>query len=145
MRAWTIPWLGLVACGCTGGTAPAALQLHWLIGIERMQDDPLLMLPNTNRFLNDLAAMPSTQVVFLGSAENAGLFAANATSKLRVWTWLHGERSCLQVTYTVSVAGQQEATYGLVIPPLAAGPEPDSACVDRAATEFYQALVRQGL
>ena len=48
-------------------------------------------------------------------------------------------------TYAILQTGQQQAVFGLVIPPLAAGQEPDSACVDRAATQFYQALAIQGL
>ena len=40
---------------------------------------------------------------------------------------------------------QQQATYGLAVPALAAGVESDPACIDRAASEFYWSLVRQGL
>jgi hypothetical protein len=51
----------------------------------------------------------------------------------------------MTVSYTIFRAGQQEAAFGLTVPPWSAGAEPDSACVDRAATQFYQALVVQGL
>jgi hypothetical protein len=51
----------------------------------------------------------------------------------------------MELTYIVHRAGQQERTYGLVVPALAAGPEPDAACVDRAASSFYHALTQQGL
>ena len=143
-------WLA-IAAGLGGGCTPAppepppALSRPWMIGIERMRGDPLLLAPFTNRFLADLAAMPHTQVVYLGSDENAFLFNAATLPRLRTWTWLRGEGNCMEITYSVIVTGQQTGTYGLVIPALPAGPEPDAACVDRAATELYAALARQGL
>jgi hypothetical protein len=103
------------------------------------------VLPFTNRFLADLAAMPNTQVVYLGKADNAFLFNAWRGNKLRVATWLHGDRACMAITYWVTQLGVQQGVFGLVVPPLPAGIEPDAACVDRAATDFYVALVAQGL
>jgi hypothetical protein len=49
------------------------------------------------------------------------------------------------VTSLSGADSEQQGVFGLVIPPMPAGVEPDSACVDRAATQFYQSLVRQGL
>ena len=51
----------------------------------------------------------------------------------------------MNITYTILLSGQQEPALGLAVPPLSAGQEPDSDCVDRATTEFYRALVVQGL
>jgi hypothetical protein len=125
--------------------APDTLVQTWMFGLERMRDDPLLLAPYTNRFLAGLAAQPKVRVVFVGGELNQFLFTALPAPKLRVMSWLRGQGSCMEITYTITQAGQQMATFGLVVPPLPAGPEPDSACVDRAATEFYRALVLQGL
>ncbi|CAH2600548.1 protein of unknown function [Rhodovastum atsumiense] len=116
-----------------------------MFGIERMRDDPLPLLPSTNRFLATLAAMPRVQVVYLDADHNARLFDAYTGNKLRVLSWLRGEGHCMEITYTISQAGQQGGAFGLVIPALPAGQEPDPVCVDRAASLFYQALARQGL
>jgi hypothetical protein len=89
--------------------------------------------------------MPNTQVVFVGAGRNDPLFSAYTGNKLRVYPWLHGEGNCMEFSYSVFQAGQQVATYSLVVPALAAGPEPDSACVDRAASAFYRALALQGI
>lgn len=150
MRGWVGLWVGLgasLAGGCTPATAPAPATLSqtWMIGIERMRDDSLLMMPFTNRLLATLAAMPKTQLIFLAAGRNDPLFAAYAGNKLRVYPWLRGEGNCMEFSYTVFQAGLQEATYSVVVPALAAGTEPDSACVDRAAGSFYQALALQGL
>lgn len=127
-------------------TAPAAaLAQEWMFGVERMRDDAQLLAPFSNRFLADLAAQPKVRVISLAGQTNAFLFNTLTVPKLRVMTWLRGEGHCMEITYTISVTGQQAATFGLIVPPLAVGPEPDSACVDRAATEFYRALVLQGL
>lgn len=150
MRRWTTLWVG-IAASLGGGCVPmpyppaATLSQKWMIGIERMRDDALLMMPFTNRFLAALAGMPNTQVVFVGAPRNDPLFSAYTGNKLIVYPWLRGEGNCMEFTYTVFQSGQQQATYSLVIPALAAGSEPDSACVDRAATAFYQALALQGL
>jgi hypothetical protein len=125
--------------------SPGTLSQVWMIGIERMQGDSLLMLPFTNRFLAVLAGMPKTQVVFVASARNDPLFSAYPGNKLRVYPWLRGEGNCMEFTYSIFATGLQEARYSLIVPALAAGYEPDSACVDRAATGFYQALAIQGL
>jgi hypothetical protein len=116
-----------------------------MLGIERMQGDPMPRLPFTNRLIADVAAMPKTQVVFLGMQDNSFLFDAWQGPKLRIAPWLHGEGNCMNLSYTIFDAGQQQGLFGLIIAPLPAGVEPDSACVDRAASQFYQALILQGL
>jgi hypothetical protein len=144
----------LILAGGLGGCtipAPASLAVPWMIGIERMANDAPPLLPFTNRFLADLAAMPNTQVVYLGAPENAFLFNAWRGNRLRVAPWLRSEgglrseRTCMSMTYWITQAGQSQDTFGLVVPKLPAGSEPDSACVDRAASDFYAALVVQGL
>ncbi|HST75753.1 MAG TPA: hypothetical protein VLJ20_10315 [Acetobacteraceae bacterium] len=142
--------LGACACQCAGppvaaASGPTQLAHRWMIGIERVQGDVLPVLPYTNRFLADLAAMPNTLVVYLGPGRNGFLFEAEAVRKLRVAPILHGEGNCMTFTYTVYREGQQQATFGLAVPALVAGVESDPACVDRAASEFYWSLVRQGL
>ena len=150
----TIPaMLLLLATGMTGcaptqpGGSPAmpALSKPWMLGIERMRADPEPQLPFTNRFIADLSAMPNVQVVFLGSDRNSFAFNGWSGGKVLVSPWLHGDGNCMTLTYTIFQAGEQQAVFGLVVPPTPVGAEPDSACVDRAATQFYQALVRQGL
>jgi hypothetical protein len=146
----TASLLGACACQCAGPpvagwSGPTQLSQRWMIGIERVRGDVLPVLPYTNRFLADLAAMPNTLVVYLGPERNGFLFAADPVRKLRVAPILHGEGNCMTFTYTVYREGQQQATYGLAVPALAAGVESDPACVDRAASEFYWSLVRQGL
>jgi hypothetical protein len=139
---------GMAGCVQTqpGGTAAMpALSKPWMLGIERMRVDPEPQLPFTNRFIADLSAMPNVQVVFLGSERNSFLFNGWSGGKVLVSPWLHGEGNCMTLTYTIFQAGEQQGVFGLVIPPMPAGVEPDSACVDRAATQFYQSLVRQGL
>ncbi len=116
-----------------------------MFGIERMRDDPGLQLPYTNRMIEDLAAMPNVQVVFVGDARNSALFASWQGGKLWVSPWLHGEGNCMNITYTILQSGQAQPAFGLAIAPLPAGQEPDSACVDRATTQFYRALAIQGL
>lgn len=142
----------LVAMGLTGCVphptdvpAPATLSHVWMFGIERMRGDPEPQLPYTNRMIAVLAAMPNVQVVYIGEGRNGPLFASWQGDKLKVSPWLHGEGNCMNITYTILQTGQQQAVFGLMIPPLAAGVEPDSTCVDRAATQFYQALAIQGL
>jgi len=137
---------GMAGCAQPSGVpAPTALSKSWMLGIERMRDDPAPQLPFTNRFIADLAAMPRTQVVFLDNDRNSFLFDGWSDGKVLVSPWLHGEGNCMNLTYTIFQSGEQQAMFGLVVAPMPAGPEPDSACVDRAATQFYQALVRQGL
>jgi hypothetical protein len=154
-RGWTSLCIGL-ASGLVAGcvpvpsqspplAAPDALSQRWMIGVERIHNDPLLLAPFTNRFLATLAGMPKVQVIFLGVGQNEHLFSAYAGDKLRVDASLRAGNNCMEITYTINQAGQQQATYGLVVPALPAGPEPDPACVDRAATSFYQALAAQGL
>jgi hypothetical protein len=116
-----------------------------MLGTERMHGDPQPQLPFTNRLIADLAAMPRMQVVFLGSDRNSLLFSAWSGDKVLVSPWLHGDGNCMIVTYTIFQSGQQQAVFGLTIAPMPAGTEPDSACVDRAAAQFYHALVTQGL
>jgi hypothetical protein len=136
---------GCVQTQPVGTPAPPALSKPWMFGIERMHADPEPQLPFTNRFIVDLSAMPNVQVVFLGSDRNSFLFNGWSGGKVGVSPWLHGEGNCMTLTYTIFQAGEQQGVFGLVIPPVPAGVEPDPACVDRAATQFYQALVRQGL
>jgi hypothetical protein len=124
---------------------PPMLSKPWMIGVERMQDDPGPRLPFTNRLIADLAGMPNARVVFLGPDRNNTPFEAWQGPKLRVAPWLHGEQHCMNFAYTIFAAGQQKAALGLIVPLLPAGVEPDSACIDRAATAFYQALAIQGL
>jgi len=121
------------------------LSQFWMIGIEHISGDPMMLQPATNQFLMDLAGMPNTQVVYLGADRNPLLFSAYTKDKLRVRAALGGPRNCMEITYTLQLPGQPESTFGLVIAALPAGPEPVSACVDRAASNFYQALAQQGL
>ena len=102
----TASLLGACACQCAGppvagASGPTQLSQRWMIGIERIQGDVLPVLPYTNRFLADLAAMPNTLVVYLGPERNGFLFAADAARKLRVAPILHGEGNCMTFTYTV--------------------------------------------
>jgi hypothetical protein len=136
----------MTGCVQPSGTSGAtALSKSWMVGIERMRGDPEPQLPFTNRFIADLAAMPRVQVVFLGPDRNSFAFSAWTAGKVLVSPWLHGEGNCMNITYTIFQSGEQEAVFGQVIPPTLAGAEPDSACVDRAAGQFYQTLVLQGL
>ena len=141
----------LLAAGVAGCAEPSgvpgttALSKSWMLGIERMRGDPAPQLPFTNRFIADLAAMPSAQVVFLGDDRNSFLFNAWSGGKVLVSPWLHGEGNCMTLTFTIFQSGEQQAVFAQVIAPMPAGVEPDSACVDRAAGQFYQTLVKQGL
>jgi hypothetical protein len=137
---------GIAGCAQQiGGPGPMVLSQPWMLGIERMRDDPAPQLPFTNRLIDDLSAMPKTQVVFLDKGRNSTLFNEWSGGKVLVSPWLHGQGSCMSVTYTIFRSGQQQAVFGLVVAPIPAGVEPNSACVDRAAGQFYQALVIQGL
>jgi len=141
----------LSAAGMAGCVQPTnvpgttTLRKTWMFGIEQMRNDPAPQLPFTNRFIADLAAMPQVQVVFVGNERNSFLFSNWSGGKVLVSPWLRGQDNCMNLTYTIFQSGQQQAVFGLVIPPTPAGTEPDSACVDRAAGQFYQALVMQGL
>lgn len=151
MRRWQILCVGLAASlggGCTPAyvyTPPTTLAQPWMIGIERMRNDPVLLAPFTNRLLAELAAMPQVQVVFVGAERNDQMFAAYTGNKLRVYSALRTENGCMEFSYSVFRSGQQVVTYGLVVPALPAGPEPNSACVDRAAAYFYQSMASEGL
>ena len=137
---------GVAGCAQLGGVpAPTALSKPWMLGIERMRDDPAPQLPFTNRFIADLTAMPRTQVVFLDNDRNSFLFNGWSGGKVLVSPWLHGEGNCMELTYTIFQSGEQRVVFGLVVAPMPTGSEPDSACVDRAAAQFYQTLVKQGL
>ena len=140
--------LGLLPAACVQPVnvpPPVSVATHWTIGVVAMPGDAEPRLPFTNRFILDLSAMPGTSVTFLGTRETGSAFDVAAGDKLRVTPSLHGEGNCMEFNYTVLRDGQQQAVFGLVVPPLPAGTEPASACVDRAATAFYQALVLQGL
>ena len=89
--------------------------------------------------------MPSVQIVYVGDERNRFAFNAWTGGKVLVSPWLRGEGNCMNITYTIFASGQQQAVFGQVVPSMFAGKEPDSACVDRAAAQFYRALVVQGL
>lgn len=135
--------LGVTACTPYGVPGVTVLKRTWLFGVERMRGDPEPQLPFTNRFIDNLAAMPNVQVVFTG--DNQAAFSAWTKPKLLVSPWLRGEGNCMNITYTLFDLGQQQGTFGQIIPRMPAGVEPDAACVDRAAAEFYRTLVIQGL
>jgi hypothetical protein len=136
---------GTLGCQPVGVPGATALRTSWMFGIERMRGDPELQLPYTNQFIADLAAMPSVQVIYVGEERNGPAFDAWKGAKLLVSPWLRGEQNCMNITYTIFLSGQQQAVFGVVVPAMMAGTEPDSACVARAAGQFYQALVLQGL
>jgi hypothetical protein len=137
--------VGTTACQPAGVPGSTALQKSWMFGIERMRGDPEPQLPYTNQFIANLAAMPSVQIVYVGDARNGYAFNAWTGGKVLVSPWLRGEGNCMNIAYTIFVTGQQQAVFGQVVPAMLAGTEPDSACVDRAAGQFYRALVVQGL
>jgi len=114
-----------------------------MFGIETMRGDPQPQLPYTNRFIADLSAMPKVQVVYVSDNRNSFLFNAWTGDKVLVSPWLRAEGNCMNLTYTIFQSGEKQAVLGLVVGPMPAGAEPDSACVDRAAAQFYQALVSQ--
>lgn len=116
-----------------------------MFGVETMRGDPAPQLPYTNRFIADLSAMPNVQVVYVGNERNNYLFSAWKGDKVLIAPWLRAEGNCMNLTYTVFQSGEREAVLGLVVTAMPAGTEPDSACVDRAAAQFYQALVTQRL
>ena len=135
----------LAGCQPAGVPGATALRSSWMFGIERMRGDVEPQLPYTNRFIAELAAMPSVQVVYVGDERGGHAFSAWGGSKLLVSPWLHGESNCMNITYTIFEAGQQQGVFGLAVARMPAGIEPDPACVDRAAAEFYRTLVVQGL
>ena len=110
-----------------------------------MRDDAGPQLPFTNRFIADLSAMPKLNVVYVNDDRNSFLFNTSRDEKVLISPWLHGEGHCMNLTYTVYQSGQQRAVFGLVVPRLLAGVEPDSVCVDRAAAQLYSAMVAQGM
>jgi hypothetical protein len=150
------PWLalagvivslgGCVCLPCTQDShgGPFALRQTWMVGMDRMRGDAEPGLPYTNRLLADLAAMPGVQVVYTGTERNAWPFQADPDRRLRLATWLHGGGACMTANYSAYAAGQQEGSYALTTPVLYAGSETDLGCIDRFATDFYLALVRQG-
>ena len=137
--------IGTTACQPANVPGSTALRSSWMFGIERMRGDPAPQLPYTNQFIVNLAAMPNVQIVSVDDDRNRLAFNAWTGGKVLVSPWLHGEGNCMNITYTVFESGQHQAVFGLVVPPLLAGIEPDSACVDRASGQFYRALVVQGL
>jgi hypothetical protein len=128
----------------SGAGGPMYLGHTVMIGIEPMVGDPLPGLPFTNRLLDGLAAMPGVRVVYLGAPRNAWPFDAEEAWRIRLSPWLHGEGYCMTAQYTTYAAGQQQGVYGIITPRLSVGSETDLECVDRFATDFYRALVRQG-
>lgn len=135
---------GLAGCQFQPAPPPPSLDQTWLFGVERVVNDPLILKPVTNRLLADLAAMPNVQVITLADPPNGFDFSAYPANKLRLYPALHAAGHCMEFTYTVYQQGQQLGTFGLVVPALAAGPELDEACTDRAATFLYQAIAGQG-
>jgi hypothetical protein len=137
--------LGAAGCQPVGVPPATALRRSWLIGVERMRDDAGPQLPYTNRLIADLSAMPNVSVVYAGDDRNSFLFNASKDDKVLVSPWLHTEGHCMNVTYAVYQSGQQRAIFGLAVAWPPAGVEPDSACVDRAARQLYEAMVLQGM
>jgi hypothetical protein len=139
--------LGATGCVQQPYGVPGAASLHrsWMFGVEQMRGDPEPQLPFTNRLIADLAAMPSVQVVYVGDMRARYAFDQWSQGKVLVSTWLHAEGSCMNITYTLFEAGQQQGVFGLIVPAMPAGVEPDAACVDRAAAQFYRTLANQGL
>ncbi|MBS0559458.1 MAG: hypothetical protein JSR21_05335 [Proteobacteria bacterium] len=133
-----------VPCSHDSHGGPFVLHDTWMIGVERMIGDVDPRLPFTNRLLADLAAMPNVQSVYIGTPRNDWPFSAGREWRIRLAPWLYNDAACMTATYTVTVGGQIQGTYGLVTPRLAAGTETDLGCIDRFATAFYLALVRQG-
>ena len=116
-----------------------------MFGIERMRGDPEPQLPYTNQFIADLAAMPSVQIVYVGDERNSSAFNA-WTGRQGVGFAVAARRGKLHEHHLHDLlSGQQQAVFGEVVPAMMAGTEPDSACVARAAGQFYRALVVQGL
>jgi hypothetical protein len=135
----------VAACQPVSVPPPVALNRSWMFGVEAMRGDPAEQLPYTNRFIADLSAMPNVQVVYVGNDRNNFLFNSWQGEKVLISPWLRAEGNCMNLTYTVFQYGEKRAVFGLVVATLPAGIEPDSACVDRAVTQFYQALVTQRL
>lgn len=100
-RLPTLAKVLLLAVGLAGCVQPSGvrgtttLSNTWMLGIERMHDDPEPQLPFTNRFIADLAAMPRTQVVFVGTDRNSFAFNAWSGDKLLVSPRLHAEGNCM--------------------------------------------------
>ncbi len=137
--------VGVAGCQPINVAPPVALNRHWMFGVETMRGDGGPQLPYTNRFIADLSAMPNVQVVAVDNERNNYLFSAWQGEKVLISPWLRGEGNCMNLTYTVYQYGEKQAVFGLVVTAMPAGTEPDSACVDRAVTQFYQALVTQRL
>lgn len=110
-----------------------------------MQNDAALLLPYTTRLIVNLSAMPNFQVYFLGTDADHSWFAAVTQPKIHVASWLHGEGTCLTSTYTTTISGLQSGLFGVNVNAWPTGNEPDPTCVDRAATEIYHSMIRNGL
>jgi hypothetical protein len=127
-RATLAHVLLLATVGLTGCVQPSGvpgtstLSNTWMLGIERMRNDPEPQLPFTNRFIADLAAMPRTQVVFVSTDRNNIVFNAWSSDKVLVSPWLHAEGNCMNLTYTIFQAGQQQGAFGQVVPRRRPGP-----------------------
>jgi hypothetical protein len=140
--------VGLLPAACVQPVdvpPPASVVRHWTIGVAPIVGDAEPRLPFTNRFIVDLSAMPNVSVGSLAARQDSSAFEVAHDRKLSVAARLHADGHCMDFSYTVMQEGQQQAVFSLVVPLLPAGTEPSSACVDRAATAFYQALVLQGL
>jgi len=140
--------VGLLPAACVQPVdvpPPVSMARHWTIGVAPIVGDAEPRLPFTNRFIVDLSAMPNVSVSGLVARQDASAFQVAQGGKLSVAPVLHADGHCMDFSYTVMQEGQQQAVFGLVVPLLPAGTEPSSACVDRAATAFYQALVLQEL
>ena len=153
-------WIGLVLAGllagcahsdnspcapCAVAKAPTQLSRHWLLGMGVMTGDAALLRPYTNRFMADLGAMPGVRIIDITPPWNAHLFRSSEDDHIEVVPVLHAEGNCMEITYTVYRHGTEQGRYSVVVTPLYSGPETDGACVDRAATQLYLAMARNGL
>jgi hypothetical protein len=144
LAVWMSGCAHCVPCKQDSHGGPVVLRGDWMIGIEPVVGDANPLLPYTNRLLTDLAAMPKIQVIYAGSERNAWPFQAQSGQTIGLAPWLHGDGQCMTANYVVRVSGQETGRYSLITPRLTAGTESDIGCVDRFATGFYLALVRQG-
>lgn len=124
---------------------PVFLAQRWTVGVVHMQGDVGIRLPYTNQFITALGAMPNVSVLYLGTREEQSAFENERGPRVKVEPWLGLNGACMSSTYTIYQKSELRSMFGLVTPAPAAGEEPQSACVDRAATQLYQAMVLQGM
>ncbi len=128
------------------GCAPPfpALRTRLLIGIEPIRAATPWTGLLTERLLVDLAALPNTMVVDLGPTRNQYGFAAEGGAKLRLMTTSLAGPFCLDIRTTLFRFGHLDGHSGLLIRAEPGHPTPTD-CIDLAATQIYDELVRQGL